>query len=161
MDLKIDKSNTLLSWGLTVALGWLLTISMGAKGYGVKEVMIVWTLLMAVPVAATIILYQKGDSNKILNFWAAAVSLLMAQNILAPPSIALYSYFHLWILAGAAGFYYTSQKLPPPSDKTYLYGALASIPALVLTVYRPFLAPIGAVFVQGGPIMYDYIKVHR
>ena len=161
MDLKVDKSKTLLSWGLTVTLGWILTILLGFTGYGVKEVMLTWTVLMIIPVAATGILYHKGNSNKVFNFWAVAVTLLMVQNMLAPSSIALYSYFHLWIVAGALGFHYTSQKLPPPSEKIYRYGALGSIAALGLTIYRPFLAPIAAVLVQGVPMLYDYVKVHR
>ncbi|MFB6100085.1 MAG: hypothetical protein ABEK16_02325 [Candidatus Nanohalobium sp.] len=85
----------------------------------------------------------------------------MAQNFLFN-SFPVFSYFTLWLLVGAAGYYYTSEKLPPPSDKTYLYGAILNL----LTVPLVYLIPLTyvafiAAAVQAGPILYDYRAVHR
>ncbi len=158
---KIKDSHILLSWGVTVALAWILTPVMGAQGYLASEVMYMWTVLMLPPVILTGILKYRNDSNKLFDVWAVLVILLMIQNFLTPASIAVYSYFHLWIVAGALAFYYTSKHIPPPSKKTYLYAAYASVAMMPLVIYRPLLSPLVAAVVQGGPMVYDYYTVHN
>lgn len=154
-------SHLLLTWGITVVLGWVSTIGIGVTTGSIQHVMLAWTILMLPPVAMTAVLYSRNDSNKLFNFWAVAVTVLMVQNFLAPPPYEVYSYFHLWIVLGAAGLYYTSSKLPPPSEKTYRYAAFASIIALALTFQNYQLAPILAVLTQGLPMIYDWYDVHR
>ncbi|WP_414838292.1 hypothetical protein ACK3SF_02720 [Candidatus Nanosalina sp. VS9-1] len=158
---KIKDSQIILSWGVTVALAWLLTPVMAAQAFTATQAMYVWTALMAVPLALTGLLKYRGDSNKIFDMWALLVTLLMIENFLTPLQFAMYSYFHVWFIAGAFGFYYTSKRLPPPSKKTYRYAAYASIAVLPAVFYRPLLSPLIAIFVQGGPILYDWYTVHR
>lgn len=158
---SFDDSDLVLTWGLTTLLGWIATIGMGISSMSIGKVMAVWSVLMAVPVLMTVKLYLDGESNRIFNFWAVAITLLMLENFLTPGSIALYSYFHLWFVAGAAGFYYTSTKLPPPSDKTYRYAAVVSVIGLAVVLYQPITAPLLAVVLQGGPMLYDWYTVHR
>lgn len=159
--IDFDGSSLLVTWGVTTLLGWAATVGMGAQGLSGGKVMAVWSVLMAAPVLLTVKLYYEGDSNKLFNFWAVAVTLLMVENFLTPESIAIYSFFHLWYVAGAAGFYYTSTKLPPPSDTTYRYAAVLSVAGLAAVVYQPLLAaPLGVVL-QGGPMIYDWYTVHR
>jgi hypothetical protein len=123
--------------------------------------MVMWTVLMAVPVLMTVKLYLDGDSNKLFDFWAVAVTLLMIQNFLTPASIAVYSFFHLWYVAAIAGFYYTSTKLPPPSDKIYRYSAYLSTAGLAAVIIQPLAAAPLGIILQGGPMIYDWYKVHR
>ena len=158
---KISDSHVIASWGSTVAVAWLLTILMGSQGFTAMEVMYMWTVLMLLPVALTAVLWHRSESNKLFNLWAVLVTLLMIENFVSPDSLLLYSYFHLWMVAGAAGFYYTSERLPPPSDKTYRYGAYASVIALPAVFYMPLLTPLLAAAVQGGPLLYDWYTVHR
>lgn len=158
---SFDESDLVLMWGLTTALGWIATIGMGVSSMSIGKVITVWSILMAVPILMTAKLYYDGESNKIFNFWALAVAVLMLENFFTPASIEIYSYFHLWLLAGAAGFYYTSTKLPPPSEKTYRYAAIASAVGLAVAFYQPIIAPLLAVVLQGGPMLYDWYTVHR
>lgn len=156
-----EQSELLLAWGLTTALGWLATGAMAAVQMSVPAVMAVWTILMAIPIAITVQLYAAGNSNKLFNFWAVIVSLLMVENFVTPASISVYSYFLLWMVASAAGFYYTSRKMPPPSDKTYRYAAVLAALA-VPVVYHDYRAgAILGLLLQGGPMIYDYWTVHR
>ena len=158
---KIKNSHVILSWGLTVTVAWLATAVMAEMGFGYRPVMAMWTILMLPPLVLTGLLKYRNDSNKLFNVWALLVVVLMIENFLTPTSIALYSYFHLWIVAGAAAFYYTSKRLPPPSKKTYLYAAYASVIIMPLVIYRPLLTSYVAAVVQGGPLLYDWYKVHR
>jgi len=158
---SFDDSDLVLVWGLSTALGWIATVAMGIYTLPVEEVMGVWSVLMAVPLLMTAKLYYDGDSNKLFNFWALAIVVLMLQNFLTPGGIAVYSYFHLWLAAGAVGFYYTSTKLPPPSEKTYRYAAIASVIGLGVAFYQPITAPLLAVVLQGTPMLYDWYTVHR
>ena len=158
---KVKNSHVILTWGLTVALAWLLTGIMAEIGFTAQPVMLMWTILMLPPLLLTGILKYRNDSNKLFNVWAVLVVVLMIQNFLTPASIALYSYFHLWIIAGAFAFYYTSQRLPPPSKKTYLYASYASVLVMPFVIYRPLLTSYVATVVQGGPLLYDWYKVHR
>ena len=158
---KIEDSHVIFSWGLTVTLAWILTAVMAEMMFGAQAVMLMWTILMIPPVALTGLLKYRDSSNKLFNVWALIVIVLMIENFLTPASIALYSYFHLWIIAGALAFYYTSQRLPPPSKKTYLYAAYASVLVMPLVIYRPLLSPFMAAVVQGGPLLYDWYTVHR
>lgn len=160
-DLSFEDSTLVLAWGSTVTLAWALTVGMGMASLGVKEVMAIWSILMAVPLVMTAGKYLEGDSNRLFNFWAVITVLLMVENFLASGAIAFYSYFHLWIVAGAIGFYYTSKRLPPPSDSTYRYGALASVLALGVALFQPLAAPVAALLVQGTPLLYDWYTVHR
>lgn len=161
IDTNVKDSTLVLTWGTTVTLAWAITLGMGIASLGVREVMSVWSLLMAIPVLMTAGKYLKNDSNRLFNFWAILTVVLMVENFLVPGSIAFYSYFHLWIGAGAIGFYYTSNRLPPPSDSTYRYGAIASITGLVIALLQPLTAPIVALLVQGTPLLYDWYTVHR
>jgi hypothetical protein len=161
MNLDFDDSSLVLAWGLTTVLGWAATAAMGLQTMTGGKVMAVWTVLMAVPVGMTAKLYYDGDSNKLFNFWAVAVTLLMIENFLTPGSIAVYSFFHLWYVAAIAGFYYTSTKLPPPSNKTYKYAAFLSVAGLAAVIYKPLAAAPLAVLLQGGPMIYDWYTVHR
>lgn len=158
---KIDNSTLLASWGFTTLIGWISTVLMGAAGTTSGKVMIVWTVLMTLPILITLKLVFDGDSNKLFNFWALAVTILMIENLLTPTGLAIYSYFHLWYLAAIIGFYYTSSKLPPPSDRTYRYASFLSLIGFALVVYKPLIAaPLGIVL-QGGPMIYDWYTVHR
>jgi|GEM_PF-1685890 len=158
---KIENSHVILSWGLTVTMAWLATAVMAEMGFGYQPVMLMWTVLMLPPLLLTSLLKYRNDSNKLFNVWALLVVVLMIENFLTPSSIALYSYFHLWVVAGAAAFYYTSKRLPPPSKKTYLYAAYASVIIMPLVIYRPLLTSYFAAVVQGWPLLYDWYKVHR
>lgn len=158
---KIKDSHVIFSWGLTVSLAWLATAVMAEMMFGAQAVMLMWTILMIPPLALTGILKYRDSSNKLFNVWALLVIFLMAENFLTPASIALYSYFHLWIVAGALAFYYTSKRLPPPSKKTYRYAAYASVLVMPLVIFRPLLTSFVAVIVQGGPLLYDWYTVHR
>ena len=161
MNIDFDDSTLLVTWGVTTLLGWLATAAMGIQGMTGGKVMVVWTVLMAAPIAMTTKLYYEGDSNKLFNFWAVIVTLLMIENFLTPGSIAIYSFFHLWYVAAIAGFYYTSTKLPPPSDKIYKYSAYLSVAGLAAVIYQPLAAAPLAVVLQGGPMIYDWYKVHK
>lgn len=158
---RLEESHLLLTWGVTVALAWILTPVMGAMGFIASEVMYMWTVLMIPPLGMTGVLKYRGDSNRLFDIWAVLVAALMVQNFLAPATIALYSYYHLWIIAGAAAFYYTSKRIPPPSEKTYRYAAYASIAVMPLVIYRPLLSPEVVFAVQGGPMLYDWYAVHK
>lgn len=161
MIYEIDNSTLLASWGFTTLLGWMATVLMGATGMTIGKVIAVWVVLMALPTLMTLKLVFDGESNKLFNFWALAVAILMIENLMTPTGLAIYSYFHLWYLAGIIGFYYTSSKLPPPSDKTYRYAAFLSLIGFALVVYKPLIAaPLGIV-IQGGPMIYDWYTVHR
>ena len=72
------------TWGVTSFLGWLLTIAMGYAGFYTTEILVMWTLLMAIPVACTLLLWRDSRSNKLLNFWPLAVPSLLVVNFLAP-----------------------------------------------------------------------------
>ncbi|MFB6116408.1 MAG: hypothetical protein ABEK10_02740 [Candidatus Nanosalina sp.] len=161
LDIGIDDSKLLLLWGVTVTLAWAATAGMGMASLGVKPVMIVWTVLMALPLAATTLKYLKDDSNKLFNFWAIFTAFFMIENIAVQGSLAFYSYFHLWIAGGIIGFYYTGRKLPPPSDQTYRYGAIASLIGLAVAFYQPLAAPLVALIAQGTPLLYDWFTVYR
>jgi len=161
MDMDFDESTLLLTWGVTTLLGWIATAVMGIQAMTGGQVMALWTALMAIPIAMTAKLYYGGDSNKLFNFWAIAVTVLMIENFVTPGSIAVYSFFHLWYVAAIAGFYYTSTKLPPPSDKIYKYSAYLSVAGLAVVIYQPLAAAPLAVMLQGGPMIYDWYKVHR
>jgi len=161
MDIDFDESTLLLTWGVTTLVAWLATLAMGVLSMTIGRIMLMWSILMAIPILMTIKLYYDGDSNKLFNFWAVAVTLLMVENFLTPGRFAVYSYFHLWYVAAAGGFYYSSTKLPPPSDKIYKRAAYLSVAGLALVVYNPLIAaPLGVV-IQGGPMIYDWYKVHR
>lgn len=157
----LKDSHLVLTWGVTVVLGWISTIGLAVTTGSIQHVMLAWTVLMLPPVAMTVVLYSRNDSNKLFNFWAVAVTVLMVENFLTPAQYEVYSYFHLWILLGAVGLYYTASKVPPPSEKTYRYSAFASIIALALTFQNYQLAPILAVLTQGLPMIYDWYSVHR
>lgn len=158
---KIEESHLLLSWGITVALAWTLTAVMGTSNMFGYLVMPMWTVLMLIPIGMTVLLKYRGDSNRLFDMWAVLVTVLMIENFLTPDIFRFYSYFHLWFIAAVPGFYYTSKKIPPPSEKTYRYGAIASALALPLVFYRPLLAPLLAVPTQGIPMLYDWYTVHR
>lgn len=158
---NLKGSHLVASWGVTVALGWIATIAMAVMQMSVMKVMLAWTVLMAVPVLMTVKLYMDGDSNKLFNFWAVIVTVLMVENFVTPASVAVYSYFLLWIIAGAVGFYYTSTKLPPPSDKIYRYGAIASAIAVPVVFHNFRTGAILGLITQAVPMLYDYQKVHR
>lgn len=158
---EFEQSDLLLAWGVTTALGWLATMIMAVVQPSVPAVMAIWTVLMAIPVVITMQLYAAGNSNKLFNFWAVAVSLLMVENFVTPASISVYSYFLLWMAASAAGFYYTSRKMPPPSDTTYKYAAILAAIALPVVYYDYRAGAILGILLQGGPMLYDYWTVHR
>lgn len=158
---RIKDSHIIFTWGLTVAVAWLLTAVMAEMKFGVGPIMAMWTTLMLPPVMLTGILKYRNDSNKLFNMWALLIIVLMIENFLTPASLALYSYFHLWIIAGGIAFYYTSKRLPPPSKKTYRYASYASLFVMPLVIYRPLLTSYAAILVQGGPLLYDWYTVHR
>lgn len=160
MEFEISDSNILLSWAVTTFLGWIIT----AAGYFIfltpSVVLIGWAVLMLIPVAVTVRKYYSGNSNKLFNAWAIIVSILMLQNF-AVNQFLVFSYFTLWMIAGAVAYFYTSKKLPPPSDRTYLYASglnLAATPLIYLIPLRYFA--LLAALVQAGPIFYDYWEVH-
>lgn len=162
MDMTdFEGKHLILTWGLTTVFGWLATMAMAGLQMTGGQVMAVWTVLMAIPLTMTVLLYRRGDSNRIFNFWAVVVAVLMVQNFLTPASIAVYSFFLLWIVAGTVGFYYTSERLPPPSDRVYRYGAILSALAIPVVYYEYRAGAILGVIVQGGPLLYDYWTVHR
>ena len=162
MDITdFEGKHLILAWGLTTALGWLATMAMAGLQMTGGQVMAVWTVLMVIPLTMTALLYRRGDSNKIFNFWAVVVAVLMVENLLTPDSIAVYSFFLLWMVAGAAGFYYTSERLPPPSDKTYWYAAILSALAIPVVYHDYRAGAILGLIIQGGPVLYDYWTVHR
>lgn len=158
--MKLKESKILLLWGLTTFTGWFLT----GLGYIVPfrpfTVLAAWTVLMAVPVALTVVKFYQDTSNKLFNFWALAVAVLMVENFFINRFL-IFSYFTLWLIVGAAGYYYTSRKIPPPSEKTYFYGTGLNILAVPLVHLLPLrLVAFVIAFVQTGPIFYDYWKVH-
>lgn len=161
MAYLLQDKNVIASWGFTVALAWILTPVMGFQGFTAMEVMYMWTALMLIPVTMTAAMWYRGNSNKLFNFWAVVVTVIMAENFLVPDQFLLYSYFHLWFVAAAAGFYFTSERLPPPSEKTYRYAAYASALALPVVFIQPLAAPLLAVPLQGAPMIYDWFTVHR
>ena len=154
--MDIDRKDVLLAWGSTVTLGWLATLAMGMLSMTIGKVLVAWVVLMAVPVGMTAYLYISDESSMLLNFWAVAVTVLMAENILAPAGLDLYSYFHLWFVASAAGFYFTSRQVPEGPDRTYRIASVLSLAGLGIVAVQPFLAvPLG-VILQGAPILYDW-----
>lgn len=158
--MKIEEPQLLLLWGLTTFMGWILT----SIGYFIPltplTVLIGWAALMLIPVAITAKKYYSDSSNKLFNAWAIIISILMLQNFVTD-RLLIFSYFTLWMIAGAGAYFYTSKKLPPPSDKTYLYASalnLAVTPLIYLIPLRYFA--LVAALVQAGPIFYDYWEVH-
>lgn len=159
--MKIEESQLLLLWGLTTFLGWIIT----GIGYFVplmpSTLLIGWAVLMLIPVAVTVRKYYIGNSNKLFNAWTILVSILMLQNFTVDQFL-VFSYFTIWMIVGTLAYFYTSKKLPPPSDKTYLYASglnLAATPLVYLIPLRHFA--FLAALVQAGPIFYDYWEVHR
>lgn len=156
MNFDVDQKTLLLSWGATVSLGWLTTAIMGALGMTIGKVLAAWMILMAVPILSTLMLYYKGKSNAVFNFWAVVVTVLMVENILAPAGLDYYSYFHLWYGAAVLGFYYTSRKVPSPANRVYRIATALSGIGLAAVFIEPFLAvPLG-IILQGGPMLYDW-----
>lgn len=157
----IEDSKLLLFWGISVFLGWLTT----AAGYLVlldpSLVLITWSILLGPPLFVTLSkLRGGGDSNKLWNFWAGITVIIMLQNFLVSTYL-IFSYFTLWLIIGSIGCHYTSNKLPPPSEKTYLYGTILN----ALTIPFVYLIPLRyvavlAAFVQAGPIFWDWWKFH-
>ncbi len=162
--MKIEESKLLLIWGLTTFLGWIFTWTGYMLPLTPFTVLSGWTALMVIPVTITLKKFYSGLSNKVFNFWALAVAAIMLQNVLNNLLInrfLIFSYFTLWLIAGAAVYYYTASKLPPPSEKTYLYAAAVNMAVIPLIYFVPlkyftFLAAV----VQSVPIFYDYWKVH-
>jgi hypothetical protein len=115
---------------------------------------------MFFPLTFTLEEYRQGESNRLFNFWALAVAILMAENFYAPLSLQAASFFTAWFLLGAGGFYYTSRKLPPPSDKIYWYAALLNLVASPVHLSYIYAAPFIAALVQAGPMLYDWYRVH-
>jgi hypothetical protein len=115
---------------------------------------------MFFPVTFTLEEYRQGESNRLFNFWALAVAALMIENFYAPLSLQAASFFTAWFLLGAGGFYYTSEKLPPPSDKIYWYAALLNLVASPVHLSSIYAASFIAAVVQGGPMLYDWYRVH-
>jgi hypothetical protein len=148
-------------WGITVLLGWLITAASPILLIGTTKILLAWTLLMALPVLLTAWLRLDGRSNRLLDFWALLVSVLMFQNWLAPPGYRVFSFFSLWFIAGAVGFYYTSRKVPGRAGKTYRYAAVASALALLPVLWNWKLGIPLAVLTQGTPMLYNYLKLHR
>jgi hypothetical protein len=158
--MKIEESKLLLIWGLTTFLGWIFT----GIGYMVPltafTVLSGWIGLMVIPVAISLKKFYSGMSDNVFNVWALAVAAIMIQNILINRFL-IFSYFTLWLVVGAVAYYYTASKLPPPSEKTYLYAAAINLALIPLIYFVPlkhftFLAAL----VQSAPIFYDYWSVH-
>ena len=161
MNPEISDSSIILSWAVTTFLGWFVT----GLGYRVpllpSTIIFTWAALIAIPIVPTVLKYYRNTSNKLFNFWTVLTVFLLAQNYFTP-GLQIFSYYTIWMLGVAAAYYYTYRKIPPPSEKTYLYGAafnLAVIPLIYLIPlqYFAFLAA----FVQGGPVFYDWYVVHR
>jgi hypothetical protein len=146
---------------VTVFIGWIFTGVAPFLVFGTREILLAWTFLMFFPITFTVEEYRKGESNKLFNFWALAVAILMIENFYAPLSLQAASFFTAWFLLGAGGFYYTSEKLPPPSEKTYRYAALLNLLAAPLHIFLLYTTPFIAAAVQGGPMLYDWFTVHR
>lgn len=146
---------------MTVLIGWLVTAASPVLLIGTRTILIAWTLLMAVPVLLTVWLRFEDRSNRLFDFWAVLVSVLMVQNWLAPPGYRILSFFALWFVAAAAGFYYTSVKVPGEPGETYRYAACASTAALPLVLWNWRLGIPLAVLTQGTPMIYNYWKFHR
>lgn len=146
------------TWGFTASIGWILTIAMGYANFYTTEILVMWTVLVSIPVIFTFLLWRDNRSNKLLNFWALTVPLLLAVNFVTPYSLSVYSYFHLWMIFSIAGLYFTAKKVPSPYNKVYKYGVYASLAAIPLVFYRPYLTPVPAAIVQGGPMLYDYFR---
>jgi hypothetical protein len=115
---------------------------------------------MFFPVTFTLEEYRQGESNRLFNFWALAVAALMIENFYAPLYLQAASFFTAWFLLGAGGFYYTSGKLPPPSDKIYWYAALLNLVVSPVHLSSIYAASFIAAVVQGGPMLYDWYRVH-
>ena len=155
---NLKKNFIVPIWGFATLGAWILTFVMGSAGFYTNEILAMWTVLMSIPVGYTAILYRQSRSNKLLNFWAATVSFFLVLNFVTPSSLALYSYFHLWIVVGFIGIYYTAKKVPSPYNKIYKYSIYASVAMVPVLMYRPYLTPIPAAVVQGLPMLYDYYR---
>jgi hypothetical protein len=158
--MKIKDAQLLLIWGITTLTGWIITGIGYFIPWTISKVLAAWVALMAVPTGITAWKYYKESSNKVFDLWAVLM-LLLAVNI-GVDRMLVFNYFTLWMIAGAAGYYYTSSKLPPPSDKTYLYGFTANLLATPLVYLLPlkYFCFIAAL-VQTAPIFYDWYSVHR
>lgn len=161
MKTEISDSNIILSWAVTTFLGWIVT----ALGYEIpllpSTVILIWSGLMAVPIVPTCFKYYRNDSNKLFNIWAVLTIILLIQNYFTP-GLRIFSYYTVWMVGVAAAYYYTYRKIPPLSEKTYLYGAvvnLAAVPLIYLIPLQYFAVLVA--FVQAGPVFYDWLKVHR
>ncbi|MFB6242437.1 MAG: hypothetical protein ABEJ36_06585 [Candidatus Nanosalina sp.] len=146
---------------MTVLAGWLMTAASPLLLIGTRKILIAWTLLMAIPILLTAWLRFEGRSNRLFDFWAVLVSILMAQNWLAPSGYRVLSFFALWFAAVALGFYYTSSKVPGKPGETYRYAAYASAAALPVVLWNWRLGIPIAVLIQGTPMIYNYLKFHR
>lgn len=157
----LKDSNVILAWALTTFIGWTIT----AAGYTLllkpSTVMLIWTGLMSIPVFFTVLKFYENDSNVLFNAWTLLTAVLILQNFLFS-SFPVFSYFTLWMIGVAAAYYYTYSKIPPLSEKTYLYGAIANLIATPLIYFVPlqFFSVIAGI-VQAGPVFYDWYNVHR
>lgn len=157
------------AWGLVIALAWgylhLDKINFFGTGFQTSA-MIWWTVLMVVLVAATYKWFPNAAKNKVVQAWTLILAVGLAINYLnlfeiLPNSLALYSYYHTWILLGAIGFAYTAMKWTPKSAP--IYWAAAALNALlfvyaVVAVTDPFFNAYSlllAGLVQGVPTMVD------
>ncbi|MBI5225772.1 hypothetical protein HY994_00850 [Candidatus Micrarchaeota archaeon] len=157
------------AWGIVIALAWgyLHADKINFFGTGFQtSAMIWWTILMVLLVAATYQWFPNARQNKVVHAWTLILAAGLLVNYLnlfdiLPATLALYSYYHTWLLLGAIGFAYTAVKWTPKSAP--IYWAAAGLNVLLLAY--AFLAGNDAFFnanslllagiVQGLPTLVD------
>ncbi len=157
------------AWGIVIALAWgylhLDKINFFGTGFQTSA-MIWWTVLMVGLVASTYAWFPNAKQNKVVRAWTLILAVGLIINYLnlfhiLPAQVALYSYYHLWLLLGAVGFAYTAMKWTPKSAP--IYWVAAGLNALLLVyalvaVQDPFFNQYSlllAGIVQGLPTLAD------
>lgn len=159
--MKIEDSDIILAWSITTFIGWMTT----AIGYTIpllpSTVILAWIFLMTVPILLTFMKLKGNNSNRLFSLWSILTVVLLVQNYVTS-GFQVFSYYTVWMLGVALAYIYTYGKVPPLSEKTYFYGAIANIAAIPLLYLIPLkYFAVLASLAQAGPVFYDWVKIHR
>ncbi len=169
---RIEDLDTVLTWGVTVTLGYLLMPYLeyvALPSFNLNyQILVMWVLLMALPIYKS---YQEIEEEKdwfrLNPVWAVFMGMGVLANFTGQRRFTgkwlEYSYYHKWMLLPAALFAYTAYKTSGTSRKIYtaaavlnglLGGYLFVDPAIQGIVFQ------AAAFTQGVPMLLDWY-LHR
>lgn len=167
MNLKRDF-DAVAAWGVTVTLAYLLTPyikSLGLSFININyQILIMWSLLMAIPVYYS---YKEGKGPmgwKTLNpIWAAVIVVGILGNFAGEMFLTgeslVFSYYQKWFLLPAAVFAYTAYEMNDTSRYIYAGTTVANVAAGVYLFVSPAFQMYAfqvAALIQGVPMIVDW-----